>query len=255
MAMNIMSRPSIIAAAVLAVGAAVAAVALFPRFAARDETAIRESVAQRFPDIRVESISRSPIPGLYELYYGGRIVYVDDKVNYVLQGPLLDAQGRWNLTAERLGKFAAIPFDQLSFDSAIKIVKGTGRRKLALFADPASAAVRVLEEEFTKVDNTTLYVFLVPFEHRNPGGSDKVRGIWCASDRAGAWHEVVAKGLTPPAPATCSVPMAETLKVATKHHVDVLPTLVFADGRRMTGALSASHIERLLAEAEVPGAR
>lgn len=254
--MKILSRRSIIAAVVvLAVGVTLLAIALFPPIAARDETAIRELVAKQFPDIRIESLSKSPIPGLYELYYGGRIVYVDEKVNYVLQGPLLDAKGRWNLTAESLGKFAAIPFDELPFDSAFKIVKGTGQRKLALFGDPASTAIRHLEQELAQVDNMTLYVFLLPFEHRNPGATDKARGIWCATDRASAWHETVANGRTPPAPATCSAPIDETLKIASKHHVNVLPTLVFADGRRMTGALSASHIERLLAATAAPSAR
>ncbi|MBT2303258.1 DsbC family protein [Variovorax paradoxus] len=253
--MKISSRRSIIAAAVIAVGAMLVAIALFPPIAARDETAIRELVAKQFPDIRIESLSKSPIPGLYELYYGGRIVYVDDKVNYVLQGPLLDAKGRWNLTAESLGKFAAIPFDELPFDSAFKIVKGTGQRKLALFGDPASPAVRHIEQELTQVDHMTLYVFLLPFEHRNPGATDKAHGIWCATDRAGAWHEAVANGRTPPTPATCSAPIDDTLKLASKHHINILPTLVFANGLRMTGALSASHIERLLAAAAAPSAR
>jgi thiol:disulfide interchange protein DsbC len=253
--MKILSRPSLVAAAVLAAGVAVAAVALFPRFGSRDETAIRESIAQRFPDMRVEGFSKTPLPGLYEVYSGGRIVYVDDQVNYVFQGPLLDAKGRWNLTAESLGKFAAIPFDQLPFDSAIKIVKGKGERKLALFGDPTFPAVRQLDLEFAQVDNTTLYVFLLPFEHRNPGSAEKVRGIWCASDRAAAWHEAVTHGVTPSTPGACDTPIDETLKVATRHRVNALPTLVFADGRRMTGAMSASHIERLLAQAAASNAR
>ena len=160
--------------------------------------------------------------------------------------------GRWNLTAERLGKFSAIPFDQLPFDTAIKIVKGNGERKLALFGDPTFPAVRVFEQEFAKVDNTTLYVFILPFGHGNPAATDTARRIWCATDRASAWHEAVANGIKPPSPATCSAPIDGTLQLATRHRVTVMPTLVFADGRRMTGALSSTHIERLLVAAATP---
>lgn len=251
---KILSRPGVIAAALVAIGTALAAVALLPRFASPDEASIKERLAERFPDIRVEGVSKSPIPGLYELYYAGRIVYVDRNVDYILQGPLLDAKGRWNLTAERLGQLSPVAFAELPFDSAIKIVKGSGQRKLALFGDPGSAAVRQIEQELGQVDNTSLFVFLLPFEHRNPGATSKARGIWCAPNRASAWHEAVLNGMAPQAPATCSTPFEATLQAANKHQINVLPTLVFADGRRMTGAMSASHIERLLAQAAPPSA-
>ncbi len=89
------------------------------------EAAVRQSFVQRFPGIHVESVSKSPLSGLYEVYGDDQILYVDAEVKHVIQGTLIDAEARRNLTAERLGKFRTPPPSGNSSRTSSKLVAST----------------------------------------------------------------------------------------------------------------------------------
>lgn len=212
-----------------------------------DEATVIKTFRERFPGMQVESVSKTPIAGLYEVYGDGRIFYADDEVNHVIQGILVDAKTRRNLTDERLTVLTVIPFDQLPLDLAIKIVKGDGKRSVAVFEDPDCPFCQQLEQQLVKVDNVTVYVFLYPIEQLHPGASDKSRKVWCAPDPAQAWLDAVLRKSVPAAaPAACADPLAKIAQFVRTHRITGTPTLVFADGRRATGAISADQIDQIL---------
>ena len=74
--------------------------------------------------------------GLFEVQLGMDIVYTDEQVNFVLDGSLIDARTRRDVTKERLEVLSQIPFDQLPLELAIKQVHGQGASKVAIFEDP-----------------------------------------------------------------------------------------------------------------------
>jgi thiol:disulfide interchange protein DsbC len=176
------------------------------------------------------------------------LLYTDDGVNYILQGSLLDAASRRNLTEERLNRLREIPFDQLPLGSAIKIVKGNGSRKLAIFEDPDCPFCRRLEQELTRVDNITMYVLLYPLEQLHPGATEKSIRIWCSADRAKAWTDAVLGRANPRAPATCKHPVESLRKFAETHRIFATPTLVLENGMRLAGTMPAADIEKKLVE-------
>jgi hypothetical protein len=61
-----------------------------------------------------------------------------------------------------MAKLNEVKFDNLPFENAIKFVKGNGSRKLAVFSDPECPFCKKFEQELTKVDNITVYIFPYP---------------------------------------------------------------------------------------------
>jgi len=215
--------------------------------AGADEAAVKKRFERRFPGAAVTSVAPAPLPGLYEVFVEGQLLYTDAEVNYLLRGELIDAADRRNLTEERLGKLKGIPWEQLPLREAVKIVKGDGKRRVAIFEDPDCPFCKRLEQELGRVDNLTMYVLLYPLESIHPGATDKSIRIWCSANRAKAWSDAVLRGVSPSAKATCKHPIEALKKFAEARGIFATPTLVFEDGTRVSGAIPATEIEKRFA--------
>ncbi|HQX61567.1 MAG TPA: DsbC family protein, partial [Burkholderiaceae bacterium] len=106
--------------------------------ATAQEAAIRKNLTERLPQLpSIDEVSKTPINGVYEVRVNGTdILYTDAEGNYLIQGSMIDTRARRNLTEERVEKLSAIAFDALPVKDAFTIVRGNGKRKLAVFEDP-----------------------------------------------------------------------------------------------------------------------
>ena len=129
-----------------------------------DEATIRKNLAERVPNFpTIEEIGKSPMPGLWELRVNGvEIYYTDAEANFILQGSLIDTKLRRNLTEERIEKLNVVEFDALPYKDSFVVVRGNGKRKLAVFEDPNCGYCKRFERDLQKVDNVTIHMFLYP---------------------------------------------------------------------------------------------
>lgn len=216
--------------------------------ACADEGSVKKALAVKFPDMPVHSVKKAPVKGLYEVVAGQQIFYVDEKVEHVIVGNVIDTTSRRNLTEERRQELLRVRFDALPFADAIKIVKGKGERKLAVFEDPDCPYCHKLEAELAKMDNLTVYVFLLPLDQLHPQASIKARQVWCAPDRAKAWLDVMRSGALPANKGDCPNPVARIGDLAQKLNIQGTPAIVFENGRLVPGAIPQAKIEELLNE-------
>ncbi|MER1966892.1 DsbC family protein [Castellaniella sp. GW247-6E4] len=205
--------------------------------------AIRQHFEARFPGIQVTLVRASPLAGIYEVQVGMDLLYTDANADYVLQGSLIDARARKDLTAERVEVLQQVAFDSLPLDKAIKQVKGNGSRQVAVFEDPNCGYCKQLHRTLRDVDDVTVYTFLFPI--LAPDSTTKSRDIWCASDPARAWKDWMLDGKVP-ATAQCDTPIQETLALGRKLNVQGTPALFFADGTRVNGALPLDALKKKL---------
>ncbi len=228
-----------------------AATALAAAFGAlAQEATIRKNLGERIPNLpKIDEITKSPMPGLYEVRIGGTdIVYTDAEGNFLIQGNLIDTKQRRNLTEERIEKLTAIDFGALPVKDAFTIVRGDGKRKLAVFEDPNCGYCKRFEADLQKVNNVTIHMFLLPILGKD--SMEKSKNIWCAKDRAKAWTDWMLRDIMPPA-ATCDTSaLTRNVELSKKYKITGTPTLVFADGSRVPGAISAAQLEKLLADAK-----
>jgi len=225
------------------------ACSLVPAFA--QEAAIRKNLSEKFPAFaKIDEVSKTPMNGLYEVRVGFDIFYTDEQGNYLLQGSLLDVRARKNLTEERVEKLSQVDFDKLPVNDAFKIVRGDGKRKLAVFEDPNCGYCKRFERDLTNVNNVTVYLFLYPV--LGPDSIAKSRNIWCAKDKVKAWNDWMLRNTTP-ANAECDVaPLKRNREFGQKYNITGTPTLIFANGSRAPGAISAEEVEKMLVAAKNP---
>ena len=229
--------PTLLAAAALTLGFSATA----------QEAAIRKTLAERIPQMeKIDEVQPTAMSGLYEVRIGTDIFYTDAKGNYLIQGELIDTRARRNLTEDRINKLSAVDFAALPFKDAFTIVRGDGKRKVAVFEDPNCGYCKRFERDMQNVDNVTVYLFLYPI--LSPDSAEKSRNIWCAKDRTTAWEDYMVRDKTPAA-ATCDTSaLQRNLAFGKKYKITGTPTLIFADGSRVPGAIPAKDVEKRLGE-------
>jgi thiol:disulfide interchange protein DsbC len=229
-----------------------ALLALFCLAASAQEATIRKNLAERMPQFpKIDEVSKSPMPGLFELRVNDAdIFYTDAEGNFLIEGKLFDTRAKRNLTEERIDKLLAVDFEALPFKDAFKIVRGNGKRKLAVFEDPNCGYCKRFERDLLKVDNVTVYMFLYPI--LSPDSAEKSKQIWCAKDRVKSWSDWMVRDVAPAplaAGASCdSAAVARNVELGRKHKITGTPTLLFADGSRVPGAIGAPQVEKYLAD-------
>lgn len=211
------------------------------------EEAVKKGLLAKFADAKVQSVRKTPYGGLYEVLMDGQLFYTDEKVGYFFIGNVIDAKTDRNVTEERMRDIMRVKFDSLPLDAAIKKVKGSGKRKLAVFSDPDCPYCKKLEAELAKVTDVTIYTFLYPIASLHPQAGDKAKAVWCSADRVKAWDELMQKGTVPQAVANCDASsLAKVAELGAKLKVNGTPTLIFADGLRVPGMVPAAQLEKFL---------
>jgi thiol:disulfide interchange protein DsbC len=228
---------------------ALMALSLSSAMAQGHEATIRKNLSERIPQIpKIEEITPTPLAGIYELRLSTNEIYYSDAAgNFLIQGNLIDTKSKRNLTEEREAKLSAIDFNTLPLKDAITIVHGNGKRKLAVFEDPNCGYCKRFERDLAKIDNVTVYLFLMPV--LGPGSVEKSRHVWCAKDPAAAWTQMMQKDVTPAAAQCNTSAIDRNLDLGRKYKITGTPTLVAQDGTRVPGAINSTQIEKLLADA------
>ena len=222
-------------------------IALVASFGAMaQEAVIRKNLLERLPQLqKIDEVTKSPVAGLFEIRVNGtEIYYTDAEGNYLVQGHLIDTKQRRNLTEERIEKLTAINFEALPVKDAFTIVRGNGKRKLAVFEDPNCGYCKRFERDLQKVDNVTIHMFLYPI--LSADSNEKSKNIWCAKDKTKAWQDWMVRDQSPKAQSCDTSAIERNVELGRKYKITGTPTLVFLDGTRVPGAISATEVEKHL---------
>lgn len=215
--------------------------------ATAQESTIRKTLAERIPQLeKIDEVRSTPMSGLYEVRVGTDLFYTDAKGNFLIQGELIDTKARRNLTEDRITKLSAVDFSALPLKDAFVTVRGNGKRKLVVFADPNCGYCKRFERDLQKVDNVTIHTFLYPI--LSPDSVEKSRNIWCAKDRSNSWDDWMLRDKTPPTSSCDTAALQRNLAFGKKHKITGTPTLIFADGSRVPGAIGLQELEKHLTD-------
>lgn len=210
------------------------------------EAEIKSTLQKKVPQIgQISQVNKSAVPGLYEVITQDHLFYTDSKGQFLIDGAVYDLKSMRNLTEERSRKLFALDFSQLPLELAVKIVKGSGERKLAIFTDPNCGFCKRLEKELLQIDNVTLYQFMYPVF---AGSAEKVDAVWCSKDRVKAWNDLMLNDIIPPT-GKCETPTAKVIALGKKLKVNGTPALIFGDGTINPGYLPAAELEKALSAA------
>jgi len=233
----------------LLLAAALAAPAAFGQ-----EALIRKNIAERLPNFpKIDEITKTPIPGIYEIRVGVDVMYSDEQGNHLFQGDLVETKSGTNLTQARVDKLTQIDVAKLPLKDAIVWKQGSGARKLVVFADPNCGYCKRFERDLNAAKDVTVYTFLYPIL----GGDspEKAKNIWCAKDNTKAWRDWMIDGTAPPrSMGQCDIGALErNAELGRKHKINGTPAIVFEDGKRVPGAMNPDQLEKQLVASRAKG--
>ncbi|MBI3230463.1 MAG: DsbC family protein [Burkholderiales bacterium] len=212
------------------------------------EQEVRKLVEPRLGEgVKAESVKLTPYSGLFEVRIGNDIVYTDRKAEYLFTGNILNSKTYESYTRARLDEINKIKFAELPFDLAMKVVKGDGKRAIAIFEDPNCGYCKKFRQTTLKeVDNVTIYTFM--YNILSEDSAIKSKNIWCSADRVKAWDDWMIDGKqAATAPANCTSPNEKVSELGRKFHISGTPTIFFTDGSRAPGMLDTATLEKKFA--------
>lgn len=214
--------------------------------ASAQEAAIKKMIEPQLGGAKVEGVSKSPYLGLFEVRTDdGNIVYTDAKSQYLFSGHILDIKTSKDLTQARLDEINKIKFSDLPLDLAVKMVKGNGKRVIAIFEDPHCGYCKRFRKTLQGIDNLTVYTFMYNILSEESVTTSK--NIWCSADRNTAWDDwMLQDKVAPAAPANCTTPNDKVMALGKKLKITGTPTIFFTDGMRVPGAIDAKALEAKL---------
>ena len=212
-----------------------------------EEAKVRQAIQAKFPKMTVDTVTRTPFAGLFEVVMGSEVVYTDSRAEFLMGGTLYDIRTMpaRNITQDTTQKIVARTLTT-SHDSAIKMVRGNGRRVLYTFEDPNCGYCRQLYSELGKMNDITVYTFLLPI--LSPDSTDKSRAIWCARDRAKAWDQMMVKGALSEQSKPCDAPLEKNAAIAQRLNIRGTPAIYLANGQQLGGYVPAQQIEQAFAK-------
>jgi thiol:disulfide interchange protein DsbC len=212
------------------------------------EANIKKLLQQRIGDgASIETVVKTPYGGLYEVKIGNELVYTDAEAKFIFIGRVVDAETSKDFTQARLDEINRIKFADLPLDSAVKTVKGSGKRVIAVFEDPNCGYCKRFRKTINETKDITVYTFM--YNILSDDSRVKAKNVWCSADRSKAWDDWMVNAKVPATAAdSCAVtPNEKVLELGRKLKVTGTPTIFFTDGSRVPGAVDAKTLEAKLA--------
>jgi thiol:disulfide interchange protein DsbC len=212
------------------------------------EAAVKKLIEPRLGErAKVLSVTKTPYAGLFEVRTDNNdILYTDSKAQYLFVGRVLNTTTFEDYTKARVDDITRVKFSDLPLESALKMVKGDGKRVIAVFEDPNCGYCKRFRHTLNEMDNVTVYTFM--YNILSEDSAVKSRNIWCSTDRTKAWDDWMMNNKVPAeAPANCLTdPNEKIFALGQKLKISGTPTVFFADGSRIPGAVDQKGLEAKL---------
>jgi thiol:disulfide interchange protein DsbC len=209
---------------------------------------VKAELKKKLPEAQVDNVRKVPYGNLYEANVGSELFYTDEKATFLILGSIVDMKTRENVTELRMRQLNRVDFASLPLDNAIKITRGNGSRKVAMFADPNCGYCKRFERDLIGVNDITVYLFLYPI--LAPDSMQKSKAVWCAPDRGKAWLDYMVRDMSVPVDTSCATPIDKILEYGKSKRIQGTPTMFFEDGERVPGAMAIADFEKKLAGAK-----
>lgn len=243
-----MSRLTMLAPAV------VLAMALpFAVGAADNDDATTAWIAERFPELDVDSVRPTPIPGIYEIRVGERVAYVTEDAKYMIQGDIYDLETEENLTEQRRADARVDAVNAVGESSMIVFEPdGPTEHTITVFTDIDCGYCRKLHREIAEYNEQGFRVRYMFFPRSGPNTESwaKADNVWCADDRNTALTQA-KRGETVDSDDCGLTPVDQHYKLGVAMGIRGTPAILTDSGALVPGYIPADDLKESLENGEI----
>ncbi|MCW3149985.1 thioredoxin fold domain-containing protein [Stutzerimonas stutzeri] len=220
--------------------------------AADPDQAIRQVLQSAQPDLPIEAIAESPMPGLYQVQLkGGRQLYASPDGQFVLQGFLYRFEGGQaiNLTEQAQSQSIAKEINAIPASEMVVFAPKNPKTHITVFTDTDCGYCQKLHSEVPELNGMGVEVRYVAFPRQGMGshGANTLTSVWCAKDRQAAMNLAKARKDVPAA--SCDNPIAKQYEMGQLIGVQGTPAIILADGQMIPGYQPAAQLAELALKA------
>jgi len=238
--------------------AAVAATAVATPAAAGPALAAEELKAKLntlMPELSLETVRPSAIPGLFEVQRGALFGYVTTDGRFLISGDMINLETGEEITEGsrkqmRVAMIDALGDQYIAFDPP----KGAAQNHVTVFVDVDCGYCRKLHDELPSYQALGIG-FRYVFFPRAGLGSDSERQLdaaWCSPDRKTAVTKAIHGEKF--AAKTCDTPTKKHYELAAKLGVRGTPMMILPSGDIVNGYVPAQVLAERIATASLPAA-
>jgi len=231
-------------------GAAAAKPATTPAVAKADSAdgRARQALQALNPQIQIDYVGASALPGFREAIVGGQVVLVSDDGRYLVQGQVLDMETKNELTqgSPALAKYRRGLLDSIKAKDRIVFSPPNPKYTIDVFTDVECGYCRKLHSEIAEYNRLGIEVQYMAFPRMGLGSQDHrdMISVWCASDRKQALTD--AKSDKPIAAKDCKSPVDMEYHIGQRLGISGTPAIFAPDGTQLGGYLPPQQLREAL---------
>jgi thiol:disulfide interchange protein DsbC len=209
---------------------------------------IRSSLAVFAPNVQPDSITATPVPGLYEVMFGPRLIYMSSDGRYLMQGNLIDLEGREDLTEPRVAAAKMRAVEAIGEDKMLTFGAADAPHTITVFTDIDCGYCRKLHSEMDQLNHDGIRVRYLLYPRAGKDSPSYVEAVsaWCADDPLTALT-LAKKGQAIPEK-TCDHPVDEHLALGHMMGIQGTPSILLDGGETLPGYVPAKRLKAMLEE-------
>src|SRR5580765_401374 len=206
--------------------------------ASAEEKTIRDALNKLAPNVKIEAMAKSELPGFYEVVISsGQVVYASADGKYLIQGDVLDVAQKASLTGRAQASLRLASLKTLPQSKRLVFAPANPKHTVTVFTDVDCPYCRQFHKQIAAYNQVGIAVEYVLFPLAiHPGADKKAQAVWCAQDRNAAY--TAAMNGQDPGQKTCADnPVAETTALAMKIGISGTPTILNESGVQVNGGV------------------
>jgi len=206
------------------------------------EQNIKNGLEKIVPSLQIESISPSPIKGLYEVVLGSDIIYMSGDGRYLFKGDLLDIEKKSNLTDQVKAISRAELLSHLHKDEYIEFAAVKPLHTIYVFTDIDCGYCRKLHEDVPALNSLGVNVRYLAYPRAGVESAtgQQMAAVWCAEDKQDALTK--AKNSQVFDSKTCDAPIESQYLLGRKMGVRGTPAIYLENGESLPGYMPPEKI-------------
>ena len=221
--------------------------------AADPDQAIRKTLKTIQPDLPIEAISESAMPGVFQVQLkGGRLLYASADGQFLLQGNLYQMKDGdvVNLTEQHASGEIAQMLAKVPVSEMVVFAPEKPKTHITVFTDTDCGYCQKLHGEVPELNRLGVEVRYMAFPRQgiDSHGYNTLVSVWCSKDRQAAMNLAKTRKEVPSA--TCDNPVAKQYELGQMIGVNGTPAIVLANGQLIPGYQPAPELAELALKAE-----